>query len=425
MSNQDQEVMPSIFNLTPGKKYGREAVGSMNKMNSALEKYYDIAHKGFRDEKTGQVHRMQFVHGEQDQALVRDLLVDDLQYDPRTQLPALKDGKVIVTKNRFQKWNDQAYTRGTRDDTSFIHSNEVSAYKAMIERFIRWPAPKPEIMPERDIGRGMLKWSYFRTNDVPAPESSITMEQRDNTIPTNTQYDANLLGFYYDYHLDMVTRDAGNNPNAIFNLMPRKQDYIMQELTRSMAVYKQWYHYRGTSITPMRDLGITGLINDSGVTNQTTIGNSGSLTTYGNIKKAAGALAATLLEAKRFPPYTLDITPGVFIQAATQNLNIYTGKSELQELYDMTDTNKQMMFNNIRINPFLIAGATETNSTGAIACYKIGEEDFEFVYSYPMAFYPLPPITLGVDGKLLFMGRTILMQPSAVAYGGSLTTAAF
>ena len=419
------QLTPQIWGLTPGAKYGTKAIDQMQSASQKMATYVNMA-KGFKDGDL--TYKMNMVHGQQASAVVRDLLVDDLVYD-RNGSPVLKDGKVqIASKNgipqgRFQKWNDLQWQLGVRDDTGFTHSQEVQSYKAIIEQFIRWPAPEPEIMPERDLGRGVLKWTYFRTNDIPAPGESLTFEQRGNTIPTNTTYDANLMGFYYDYHLDMVTRDASNNPNTVYNLLPRKQEWIMQELTRSMAVYKQWYHYRGTSIEGLNDLGVTGLINDSAVTNQTTIGDAGDLTSsYLGVTKAAMDLAQTLLDAKRFAPYTLDLSPGAFI-CAVKNINPYNGKNEIQNLYDSTNEKKMQMFNEIRINPFLIEGVTETSSTGAMAVYKTGQQDFEYVFSYPMAFYPLPPVSLGVDGKLLFMGKTILYQPSAVAYGGSLKTA--
>jgi hypothetical protein len=414
-------ITPQIWGLTPGVKYGQKAIDQIQNMSQEMTKYVNMA-KGYKD--GDMTYKMNMLRGERDAAMVRDLLVDDLLLDKKGSPILGKDGKVqIAGKNRWQKWNDMQYQRGVRDDTGFTHSGEVQSYKAIIERYIRWPAPEPEIIPERDLGRGILKWTYFRTNDIPAPSESLTFEQRGNTIPTNTQYDASLMGFYYDYHLDMVTRDASNNPNTVYSLQPRKQEWIMQELTRSMAVYKQWYHYRGTSIEGLNDLGITGLINDSAVTNDTTIGDAGDLTSsYLGVTKAAEDLAQTLLDAKRFPPYTLDLSPGAFIRAS-KNINPYNGKTEIQNIYDLPTEKKVQMFDQIRINPFLINGVTETSSTGAMAVYKVGQQDFEFAYSYPMAFYPLPPVSLGVDGKLLFMGKTILYQPSAVAYGGSLKTA--
>lgn len=417
-----------IMNLFPGMRIDQNVVAAAQGMGKNIQRFLNMGN-GFED-GMGQKTKLVVKRGYQMKQDLESILHDDVVSDNFGR-PILKDGKYQIIKNRWNKFNDyKAKFYDAKDGTAFIHPNEVTTYRKTIQRFLRYQAPTPEVIngvpfwPEEDIGRGMMTYKYFKFNDVPAPGTSLSMEQKENTVVTTTDTDASLLGFFYDYHLTMPQKDASMSTNAIYQTEPRKQEAIIRELTKSLAVYQQYYKYRGTSVTALADLGLTGLVNDASVTNQTTIGNGGSLTTYGNIRSALASLVGTLTTAKRFPPYVFDISPGVFIQGIKNN-NSTTGRTELEELWGMTDEKKNVLLSAIRINPFLIAGATETNTTAAMALFKIGEDDFKYAYSYPLEYYPMPQINLGVDGKLLFMGRTILEQASAVAYGGSLTVDVF
>ena len=351
--------------------------------------------------------------------------------DPKTGQPQLKrgnDSKKWVRWNRMVADRLHKDMRVAQDASYFMYPEEVRVYRPQIQRYIRWQEPEPAegFWQTKNIGPGHVNYRWFNTNDIPAPGETKTFQQKGQTLPTIKENNADLLGFYYDYHMSMIEKDQSVSSGAAYLLEPRKQEFVIQQLTKSLAVWQQYYKFRGTSVTGLTDLGITGLINDANVSNQTTIGSSGTLTTYGYIISAAASLAGTLINAKRKPPFVLDLTPGVLVQA-TKNFNTTWGNTELLALYNMITAGpggKSALFSAIRMNPFLIGGS-EGNSSGAMACFKTGEDDFEWVESYPMEYYPMPPTGLGVDGKILFMGRTFLEQSSAVAYGGSLTTNVF
>ena len=345
-----------------------------------------------------------------------------------------REGKIV--QSAADQYNSLRFNQGYRwpkDTTYFFHPSEVTAIETMIQEILRWEPMSNEVingapfLPEVDIGRGKTKFNWFKETDVPAPEWSQSFEQVNNTLPGVTDTTPELLGMMYRYHLTMPEVDAANGSGSIFKLQPNKQVAIMRSLTKSLRLYQEYYKFMGGKVPNMADFSatITGLLNDSGVTAQTTLtaSNDNILTAAGDIPYAATELANILMANKLKPPFVLDVSPGVLMQA---NINIDTGGqpiSDTERLFKLTDEKKQALFSSIRVNPFIMGVETETNATAAMACFKPAKDNFFYVYSYPLSFYPLPPTTLGVDGALLFSGRTIVQRPEAIAYASPMTVA--
>jgi len=412
------------------------------------DKYKQMGIDGFSDDEIGYTWKMNQVKGGAARKLMDQILVDKINYEPfdakkhnadkAVRYQARGQDTIVAAKimvdsrwDQFNRIRSHSFDQ-VRDANYFFHPNEVTVLQKTMQPVLRWGEPQP-IVPgffnDTDIGRGMNQYTYFKTNDVPAPGGSKTFEQRGGTKVSVEDTTVDLFGLYYDFHLSMVQKDASMSGDPIYRLEPAKQQFIIQELTKSLATYQQGYRYLGTAYNGLNDVGITGLLNDSSITPATTIGNNGSLVAYGNIRTAANQLANKLLAKKIYAPYILDLSPGVVMQA-NLNQDAVNGMivNELSTLFAMNALDGTKMFSAIRMNPHMITGSAETNTTAAMACYKVEQgliPYFKYVYSYPMAYYPMPQISLGVDGKILFMGRTVVEQANAIAFGNTLTVNVF
>ena len=179
----------------------------------------------------------------------------------------------------------------------------------------------------------------------------------------------------------------------------------------------------------MKDLGLTGLYNDANITDPGQYGGADVLTTSLDIYVCVRDYAIELIKAKYDPPFLLQMTPGVLVQSIVNKEAGVGGRTDLELIMALKLPDGTPFFDIFLMNPFLVALDQETSTTGAICAMAKsspnGRVNFEVVESYPLGFYPLPAVDLGITGKYLWMGAVEIPHPDSIVYRGGYTTTTF
>lgn len=334
-----------------------------------------------------------------------------------------KDANGKVIQSAWDKLNQQIrFMRG--NDTQYLVSpKETEFIQPTIIEALRWKPSIDQIAQTHNIGPGLIKYTYNKYNSVLAPELSQDFEHRSNVYTSFTETSVELNGLQYDWHFPKTWVDATNNPNSLLHLQPGLMEGQMRNLAMELALYRNKFLYRGTDCAGLTDVGLTGLLNATGTTTAPTVGlgNDNDVTATGDGPDLASKMAAALIAEKFEPPFVLDLSNGVFMQF-DKNRTTTEHTSDLELIYKMKGENGERMFEMVRMNPFMLDTETETNSTGAAAIYKRGYDNFRIGESYALGYYPLPPTSLGIDGKLLWMGGMVIPRPKSICYKSSITT---
>ena len=323
--------------------------------------------------------------------------------------------------NAIQRLRDEGMRLG--DAQYVLSTNEIETIRNEILRVLRWELVSPGLIPVRNIGKGMTRYTYADWKDVPAPRQTDDFEGGQRRAVAKGTATVELTGMDYDMHLSMPEIDYYTNGNPLARYSESLESGTIRILTRSLAQYQEWAKFRGSDTPNMTDYSRTGLVNDSGVTDPGALGadTDDDLTAAGDVLDASVVMANKLITAKYKPPFRLDLTPGVYAQAL-KNRNATTNKTDMSLIMDHGMETGTRVFSSVVMNPYLINSETETTSTGAMLCTKPGTDNFEWIESYPLGFYPLPPKSLGVDGKMLFMGAMAVYRGASVVYADALTT---
>lgn len=305
-----------------------------------------------------------------------------------------------------------------RDATVAWTANQITAMKQQVQEVLRWETILDKFCNTRNIGPGLENYDWTADVDIQAPRETDTFEgqQEVRTLTTTTTID--MIGFDYDHHFNMPEIDRQSNPNAIARYSENNFNRNLRNMTKSLSQYREWSLFRGTDIPNMPDSGLNGLVNDSGLTDPGAVGNSDSLVNAPYAYAAATDLAQFLIGKKFKPPFLLLGTPGVVMQAI-KNKNTTTSRSDYSFIKEGEPGMK--LFSDFLLCPFLIDSETETTSTGAMCALAVSPDNFEIVETYPLGYYPLPPVGLGVQGKLLWQGRMAIYRPTAIAFADALT----
>lgn len=331
----------------------------------------------------------------------------------------------ILEKTAFDLRNDYIKRNAVNADAFVLSPDEITSIRTQIMSILRWRAKSQLLIDPVNIGPGMLTAEYYSANDVLPPRTTRTFQGGQQVIATKGKHTAEIYGMDYDISIDKVTLDAGNSTQNKVHLTPSLQAFETNILMDSLIQYREWWIHRGSSSPNMVDIGVQGICNWTGITSPGALGLGAddNLTAAGDVDDSAITMANALITAKFEPPFSLHMTPLVMARAF-KNKNATTGIRDIKYIWDLTDERSgKKMFESVELNPYLIASATETSSTGAMLCMKKLPTTENYVAEpYSLGVYPLQTGSLGWDAKVLWMGGTILQRPTAICYRGTLTT---
>jgi len=312
-------------------------------------------------------------------------------------------------------------------DASYeVLSNQVTAYSKEILHTLYFSLVSPDLMVTKNIGKGMVKWTFDNWTEPRAPEQDKYFKGWNEKGTRKQETTIELMGISYDYAIDMVTRDAESNPNSIISFPETLMKGTFVELFNSLMQYRERIIFRGADIPTTygwTNTGQTGLVNDASLTAPSAFATA--LTTSGGMHAACLELANDLIDRKFRGPFPVHMTSGAWMQANV-NKNATSGITDLQFILEDGNLLPPVM------NMYLLNSFTETNSTAALGLFAptvrptkgmIAQEaqNFQIIESYSPAAYPMPPQYLEVPTKILWMGITELRRPDAVAFAENQT----
>ena len=335
-------------------------------------------------------------------------------YNRRFTIDSAKKNWNTLKDKRMAVFGDTAYQFTT---------DEVTIIAKTIEDFLRWDTVSEQFLTVDFIGNGIRDIDYYRYLDVQPPRLTQTFTRGTVVYAGKELVSTELIGFDYDMYFDMVSLDAMKNPAVGLKFTDNLWDGTKDQLIKSLVQYREHAIHFGTAVTGLTDIGIKGWCNTTGINAPANIsqGADDLMTTIGDVNHAATVLSTTLILAKFKPPFTLHMSPGVYTQAM-KNVTAATGVSDMNHIFNLGRDAGHLIYDKIIMNPYLLANATETTTTGAMGVTKEGAQNFRLVESYPMGYYPLPPQGLGTEGKILWMGVMEVKQPTAIAFRNALTT---
>lgn len=300
-------------------------------------------------------------------------------------------------------------------DASYrLHELEMKNIDGAVKSVIYSKAAMQKIFPTNNIPTGLTSHRFYKATEPRDPIISRDFKPEAMEETRKTEHDIDLMGISLDYFLSMVDIDASRHSQY---LKDKIDTLHVREITAKIADVKEQILWRGEDIAnkdPDQVFGgLTGVYNDANVqTADCAPDNDDDYQTAGDFPYAVGVLADLLLDKNFMPPYTLVWTPSCYGQAMI-NQNATTQQTDLERILGMTDENEQKLIDRIYTTPHL------GNNTDEMCLIKpqdpAGGPTAMAVESYPLWHYPINTTSLGIRGKILWMGAAAVIRPNAIA----------
>lgn len=300
-------------------------------------------------------------------------------------------------------------------DASYrLHELEMKNIDGSVKNVIYSKAVFQKIFPTNPIPQGLTSHRFYKATEPRDPIISRDFKPEAMEEIRKTQYDIDLIGISLDYFISMVDIDASRHSQY---LKDKIDTLHVREITAKIADVKEQILWRGESIAnidPDQSFGgLTGVYNDSNVqTADCAPDSDDDYTTAGDLPYAVGVLADKLLDQYFMPPYELVWTPSVYGRSMI-NQNSTTHQTDLERIRGLVSEDGTNLINSIHTTPHLGNGTDEmcliktTDPSGGPTAMAIE--------SYPLWHYPINTTSLGIQGKVLWLGAAAVTRPNAIA----------
>lgn len=314
-----------------------------------------------------------------------------------------------------------------RDVAYKITDDEIKAIQKEIEHVVRWSEVSSQFLPSRTISKGLIKDSYWQWKDIPAPRLTRDFGIGPKVITAKEETVVEFMGMDYDYHFTMPEVDLASATGQVTRFNESLIDGTRAEIINSLTQYREYYIGFGTATVGLEpDLGFTGLYNDPNITTIAQYSTDDDLQAAGDVLEAVKMHAKSLIGNKYQPPFTLQMSPAVLIQAITNEETTVGLGTDMARIQKMQLPNGTPLFNKFIMNPYITLAAETGTDDGVICCMAeqstTSRTNFELVETYPMGFYPLPAVDLGITGKYLWMGGVEIPHPDSITIRNEYVT---
>lgn len=306
-----------------------------------------------------------------------------------------------------------------------LQPQELRQVDTDVRSVIYSKAVAQKFLPTRQIGKGMTKHRYYKAVAPSAPIFSQDFLPESMDKVPKEEFDVDLLGISKDYFISMRDIDASRNPKSAYDFETKIDTLHLREITALISDYKERILWRGEDIAAA-DIsniagGLTGIFNDSNVQSAAGVlglGSDDDLTAAGDGVQAVGYLADLLLNKYFEPPYVLVLTPGVYGRFM-KNIDTTTNLSDMERILSLTTKDKTSLLSEIYVTPHL---GKSTDELAMIAPRSpAGDPTIEIIESYPIWHYPINTTSLGIQGKILWMGAAAVKRPNGIAVSDDVT----
>lgn len=323
------------------------------------------------------------------------------------------DGKVEFRDNFSDLFLDAAYE---------LHPMELRHIDKNVKSVIYSKAVAQKFVPTRQIPRGQIQHRFYKAVAPSAPIFSQDFLPESMDKVPKEEYTIDLVGISKDYFISMRDIDASRNSDY---LNDKIDTLSVREITALISDFKERIIWRGEDIASADPSaiagGLTGIFNDANVQSAAGslgLGGDDDLTAAGDGPQAVGYLADLLLNQYFEPPFVLVMTPGVYGRFM-KNIDTTTNLTDMERILSMTTKDKNSLLGGIYTTPHL--GKTTDELCLIAPRDPAGNPTIEVVESYPVWHYPINTTSLGIQGKILWMGASKVIRPNAVAVSDDVT----
>lgn len=299
-----------------------------------------------------------------------------------------------------------------------LNPREIESIDETVYSVIYHEAVMQKFVPTINIGRGKTthKVSIAQAPSAPIFSKDFLPEAMDKVAKKETEF--KLVGISKDFFISMVDIDASRNSQYHKETI---DSLHLREITRLIADYKERVLWRGYDILGANpgalDANVKGVMNTTGIgTFEAGIGLNDETGSAGDGPFSVSSGAQDLVTQGYRPPYDVILSPqlaGQFIL----NMNSTTHITDIERMQGMVDENGNKLIRKIHITPHLV-NAAESGTNAAMAVIKMqtnaGEPTIQIAQSYPVEHHPINISSLGIQGKILWMGRAVVIRPKAI-----------
>jgi len=329
-----------------------------------------------------------------------------------------QDGPLMFADSIPKAWVDAQYS---------LMPREVESLDRIVYNVVRHRRIAEKYFPTVSVPKGMRYRKLAISQELREPIFSDDFMTEDIDEAKKSEHTYWLAAMHKDFRLKMIDIDASRN-NKYYNISHEQLN--IREAVKTIVDYKErviWLGYgcldaarTGAHPQGSIDGNVEGLFNCSlgdGTLNTFTAGagaNDG-MDAAGDGPITVGKAMASLIPDQYYGPYNFVMTPDVYAQLA-QNFNSTTHISDIERMKAMVDLQGNKILEGLDVTHYLIAAAA-TADNGAIVMFQRktpeGEPTAVLMEAYPVSHYPTQMTSLGIKGKVLWMGNGSVLRLAA------------
>jgi len=328
------------------------------------------------------------------------------------------DSPIMFADSIPKAWVDAQYS---------LMPREVESLDRIVYNVVRHRRIATKYFPTVPIPKGKRYRTLAISQEMREPIFDDDFMTEDIDEAKKSEHTFWLGAMHKDFRLKMIDIDASRN-NRYYNISHEQLN--IREAVKTIVDYKERFLWLGyASLNKARtgahpqgsiDTNVEGIFNCSngdGTLNTFTAGagaNDG-IDAAGDGPITVGKAMASLIVDQYYGPYVFIMTPDCYAQLA-QNFNSTTHISDIERMRGMIDLNGNKILENLDVTHYLIAAAA-TADNGAMLCMQRktpeGEPTAIIMEAYPVSHYPTQMTSLGIKGKVLWMGNGSVLRMAA------------
>lgn len=322
---------------------------------------------------------------------------------------------------RDSKWIDADYA---------LNAREVESLDRHVYGVVRHLAIAQKYFPTVQVEKGARHREINIAVELSEPIFTGDFLKEDLDEARKTAVDYWLAPMHKDFQISMIDLDASRNIAGQYSDITLDTLNI-REATKTIADYKERVLWRGFDILNrarsganaqgIMDTRIKSIVNPpaaagSLATFDAATDNAG-INSAGDGPLSIGDAMSQLIPNLAYGPYVFIITPDVYGQLV-QNFNSTTHWSDIERMHQMIDLHGNKILEGMDVTHYLInASAVADNGSMLMFQRKTpdGEPTAVVLEAYPVTHYPTQHSSLGIKGKIIWMGASANMRPTFFA----------
>jgi len=316
------------------------------------------------------------------------------------------------------RWIDASYA---------LNPREVESLDRHVYGVVRNRAIAQKYFPTIQIEKGARHREIQIAEELSEPKFDGNFLREDLDEVKKKVVDYYLLPMHKDFQIGMIDIDASRNIGGKYADITIDTLNI-REVTKTISDYKERSLWRGfdilnrlrTAAHPQGPIDgrVGGLIANipataGTITSFSAAGDNLGINSAGDGPLTIGAAMASLIPNLAYGPYNFIMSPGPYAQLA-QNFNSTTHWSDIERMQAMIDLKGNKILESMDATHYLIKTA-EGAATGSFVAFQRktpdGEPTAAILEAYPVTHYPTQHSSLGIKGKVLWMGAAANMRP--------------